>query len=68
MKKQIQIKICPDGKIEAKTLGITGAKCLDYIAVLEHLLEARTEKSEYTDDYYRPEVVIDSEISLTRGE
>ena len=55
MNKQIQIKICPDGKVEAKTLGMPGKKCTDYIPVLEKLLEAKTESSEYTHEYYLPE-------------
>jgi len=62
MKKQIQIKICSDGKIEAKTLGIKGEKCTDYINVLEKLLEAKTENSEYTDEYYQSETINDATI------
>jgi len=62
MKKQIQIKIRADGKVEAKTLGITGKKCTDFIAVLEKLLDAKTESSEYTNDYYLSETATDETI------
>ena len=55
MKKQLEIKIFPDGRIEANTVGITGKSCADYRALLETLLEARTTHLEYTDDYYLPE-------------
>jgi len=53
--KQIRIKINQNGTIEAETIGITGKKCEDYISMLEGLLEARTQSSKYTDDYYLPE-------------
>lgn len=53
LKKQIQIKICPDGKIEAKTLGMQGQECTQYIKILEELLQAKTVESNYTDAYYQ---------------
>jgi hypothetical protein len=68
MKKQIQVKITPEGKIEAVTLGIKGKKCTDYIAVLEKLLEARTESSEYTDEYYQTETITNEAVQHERGQ
>lgn len=69
MKKQLEIRIYPDGKIESKTLGILGKKCTDYIAVLEDMTDARTTESSYTDDYYRTEeeTVINTEIKNING-
>jgi len=55
MKKQLRIRINPDGTIDAKTLGIKGEKCTEYQEVLEHMLEARTISYEYTDEYYQGE-------------
>lgn len=55
MGKQIQIKIQPDGKIEAQTIGMKGKKCTDYIQILEDMLNAKTIESAYTDEYYQTE-------------
>ncbi len=52
-KARIEVTVGPDGVVSAKTHGLLGDTCLDYIAVLEDLLEARTATSEYTDDYTR---------------
>lgn len=57
MKKQIEIRIRPDGKIDAVTRNIKGKACLKYIAVLEQLLEARTIDSEFTSEYYEQEII-----------
>jgi hypothetical protein len=57
MKKQLQIRIYPDGKIDAKTLGIKGEKCTEYINTLEGLLKARVVESSYTEEYYQSETL-----------
>ena len=54
-KKQLQIKIGPDGLIEAKTLGIKGQTCVDYLPLLEEMLDAKAVKSEYTEEYWQSE-------------
>jgi hypothetical protein len=53
MVAHIEVTVGPDGVVSARTHGLLGERCLDYIAVLEDLLEARTASSEYTDDYTR---------------
>jgi hypothetical protein len=53
MVAHIEVTVGPDGVVSARTHGVLGERCLDYIAVLEDLLEARTASSEYTDDYTR---------------
>lgn len=58
MSEKIQIRILKDGSIEAVTNGIKGKKCVDYISILENLLEAETVKSSYTSEYYEPELDI----------
>jgi len=67
MKKQFQIRIYPDGKIEAKTLGIKGAKCTDQIQILEQLLEARALEHSFTAEYYESEVFETNEQELKSG-
>jgi hypothetical protein len=52
MKKQIQVRIFPDGRIEAETKNIKGSTCLKYIKPLEELLQAKTVDSHFTEDYY----------------
>src|SRR5262245_36645126 len=50
---RIEVTVGPDGVVSAITHGLYGDRCLDYIGVLEDLLEARTSSSAYTDDYAR---------------
>lgn len=52
MGEKIQIRIYPDSRIEAVTLGIKGKKCTNYIDIIEKLLEAKTFSSKYTDEYF----------------
>lgn len=47
----IVVTVANDGTVEAETVGLTGPDCLDYIAVLEDLLDARTVHSAYTAEY-----------------
>ena len=51
--KQIVLTVAADGSVRAETRGIVGPSCLDQIALLEDLLDAHTETSEFTQDYYR---------------
>jgi Protein of unknown function (DUF2997) len=51
--QRIVLRVGADGQLFAETQGITGPKCLDYIAVLEDLLDAETLSSQFTDDYNR---------------
>jgi len=53
MKQQLQVRIHADGKIDAKTLGIKGSGCTNYIEIFERLLDARTVESSYTEEYYQ---------------
>lgn len=50
--KRVNVRIFPDGRIEAETHGIKGKECTEYIRVLEELLEAETVDSSYTAEYY----------------
>jgi hypothetical protein len=57
MSKRIQLRVYPDGRIEAVVQGVKGKKCTDYIAVLEELLQAETIQSAYTPEYFESEDV-----------
>lgn len=51
-KKQLKIKLLPNGEIQMQTVGIKGKKCLDYVEMLKILADARIEKQELTSEYY----------------
>lgn len=57
MSKRIQLRVYPDGRIEAEVQGVKGKTCTDYIAVLEELLEAETIESAFTPEYFETEEV-----------
>ncbi|MEV4539466.1 DUF2997 domain-containing protein [Asanoa sp. NPDC049518] len=48
---KITVLVAPDGTVTAETQGIHGPACLDYIAVLEDLLDATTVSSAHTADF-----------------
>ena len=54
-KKQLKIKLLPNGKIEMQTIGIKGKKCLNYIEMMKFLADMKIEKQEYTKEYYETE-------------
>jgi hypothetical protein len=51
--RRIVVTVAPDGTVNAETRGVVGEECLDYIAVLEELLDARVVESAYTADFDR---------------
>ncbi len=53
--KQIQIRIYPNGHIEAETHGIKGKQCLNYINKIEQMANARIDDSDFTKEYYETE-------------
>ncbi|WP_433208423.1 DUF2997 domain-containing protein [Dactylosporangium sp. CS-047395] len=55
--KHIVVTVAEDGTVSAETHGITGSKCLDYVALLEDLLAAQTVHSEYTRDFHATNTV-----------
>ncbi len=61
--KKLSINVDPDGNIKAETLGIHGSKCLDYVSVLEDLLDAQSIESKFTADYLK----VESEIITGQG-
>jgi hypothetical protein len=49
--KQLIVQVRPDGSVHAETIGMHGNECLDYIAVLENMLDAQTTDSSFTEAY-----------------
>lgn len=49
--KQLIVQVRPDGSVHAETIGMHGNECLDYIAVLENMLDAETTESSFTEAY-----------------
>ena len=58
--KQLIVQVRPDGTVHAETIGMHGEECLDYIAVLENMLDAETTDSSFTDAYAQVAAVEDS--------
>lgn len=65
LQTQLHVRIAADGSVTAETKNVTGAGCLDYINVLENLLEATTVDSAYTTDYTRTSII---DVQGTRNE
>ncbi len=59
---QIHLRIMQDGTVTAETRNVTGAKCLEYISLLEDLLDADTTASAYTADYLRTDTESTTEV------
>ena len=65
---RIVVTVTSEGVVSAETRGLLGDRCLDYIAVLEDLLAARTVRSAYTADYTRTaETLLQEERDVERA-
>lgn len=53
--KKLQIRIFPNGEIEAETKGIKGKTCLKYLAEIERMANAVTRDSNFTKEYLETE-------------
>jgi hypothetical protein len=53
MTRRVTVVVAADGTVTAETHGVTGRACIDYIAVLEDLLDATTVSSAWTPDYHQ---------------
>ena len=56
-KKQLKIKLLPNGEIQMQTIGVKGKKCLDYVEMMKLLADAKVEKQELTSEYYEQDDV-----------
>ncbi|HZH60282.1 MAG TPA: DUF2997 domain-containing protein [Metabacillus sp.] len=67
--KKIKIKLNEDGNIFAETIGMKGKECLQYIELLEELLDAESIDSNFTDEYYETEIqTISQNNQFIKGE
>lgn len=66
--KQLKIRICPNGLIQAETEGIKGKACRSYVGILEQLTGARAVDSEYTPEYYEQQNGVEEVSDLTVGD
>lgn len=60
-KKQLKIKLLPNGEIQMETVGIKGKKCLEYIPFMEKIADIKIIKKEFTEEYYQQEEILDNE-------
>lgn len=67
-KRQLKIKLLPNGEIQMKTEGIKGKKCLDYAKLLEELADAKVVSQELTPEYYETEEYENVENTLYNRE
>ena len=61
-KKQLKIKLLPNGEIQMETVGIKGKKCLDYVKFIEQLTDGKVYKQELTKEYYEQEEVYQDDV------
>ena len=60
-KKQLKIKLMPNGEIQMETIGIKGQKCLEYIPLMESIADIKITEQKFTEEYYEQEENIDIE-------
>ena len=58
MSKKLIISIDKNGFVNAEVTGAKGKKCLDYIALLENILEGKMVSQEYTQEYYEQQALL----------
>ncbi|MFA8439485.1 DUF2997 domain-containing protein [Pueribacillus sp. YX66] len=51
MNKKIRFEITSSGEIKVKTIGMNDEQCLNYVEMIEHLLDAKTINSSYTEEF-----------------
>jgi len=61
MSKKLIISIDKNGFVTAEVSGTKGQKCLDYIALLEDILEGKMVSQEYTQEYYEQQNLLNKE-------
>ncbi len=60
-KKQLKIKLMPNGEIQMETIGIKGQKCLEYIPLMESIADIKITDKKLTEEYYEQEEIINTE-------
>jgi len=62
MAKTINLKILPDGRVQAVVEGVKGKACMNYIGILEEILDAEAVASCHTAEYHQTEQVMLEQI------
>lgn len=63
--KQIKLRIYPDGVVQAEVEGVKGKKCVDYVSLIESLLDAEIVDLEFTSEYYEEGEVLYEDLDET---
>ncbi len=58
MSKTIQVVIAPDGQVRVDVRGVKGKSCVNYMRLLEEVLDAETVESAYTPEYDEEELLV----------
>ena len=61
--EEIEIQIAPNGKVTVRTIGIKGAKCLDYAEFLAQLI-GREETREMTSEFYEGDAQVQRQVDV----
>lgn len=54
-KKQLEVRLLPNGEIKIETHNIKGKQCLQYMELFSELLHAQIVDSSFTEEYYEQE-------------
>ncbi|MCH2034971.1 MAG: DUF2997 domain-containing protein [Tenacibaculum sp.] len=65
--KKVIIEITKSGAVNAKVEGVKGKKCLEYISVLEDLIEGETLEHELTHEFHENEIEVNKENKLSNN-
>lgn len=66
-KKQLKIKLLPNGEIKMETVGVKGKKCLDYVEMLKILADVKVTQQEYKPEYYEQEEITLNNNQITNN-
>ena len=55
-KKQMKVRLLPDGSIKAETVGVKGKTCLKYMMLLEEMMNASIKDSSFKEEFYENEM------------
>jgi len=66
--KKIIIEITNSGAVKAKVEGVKGKRCLEYISILEELIEGETLEHELTHEFHEEEVNIKDQNHLSNNQ
>jgi Protein of unknown function (DUF2997) len=61
--EELEIEIDARGRVQVRTIGIKGARCLDYAEALARIL-GREDSRQLTNEYYEAENVTKSHVDV----